>query len=473
MPIEIRPPAEDELRAAMAAAESAFGGEVEDEDWEREQKILPASRALAAYDGGRPVALTAAYAFELTIPGGQLPCAGVTWVGVLPSHRRQGILRDFMKRQLADVQGWGEPIAALWASEAAIYGRFGYGLAAPGLYAKSDCARFALRDDRRPAGLDSARRRRRGVPALPAGVRAGPAGAAGDADAVGDLVERAASRRLEGAGGAERARSSTPSSSSTARWRATRTYRVKERVGGRDADAARFASSRRSRRRPTAERELWRFLHNVDLTIRVDVHSLDPASPILLTVPRHSRTRPASSADGLWLRFVDLDAALKARSYRAGRVRRARSHATSSARGMPAATASATMPAAPTTRPTSRSTQPTSPPRTSADSTSTGSSTPAAPTSAARAPPKRRRCSSAPTCRLTARRCSEVAWEVRPTTDLEEFVDAVGAISHYFGSERDLERAERFAQRAAARADARGLRRRPDRRRCRARSRSS
>ena len=148
MPIDIRPPAEDELRAAMAAAESAFGDEVLDEDWERERKILPASRALAAYDGGRPVGLTAAYAFDLTIPGGQLPCAGVTWVGVMPTHRRQGILRDFMKRQLADIQGWGEPIAALWASEAAIYGRFGYGPAAPGLYAKSDSARFALRDDR-------------------------------------------------------------------------------------------------------------------------------------------------------------------------------------------------------------------------------------------------------------------------------------------------------------------------------------
>ena len=60
-----------------------------------------------------------------------------------------------------------------------------------------------------------------------------------------------------------------------------------------------------------------------------------------------------------------------------------------------------------------------------------------------------------------------MAWDVRPTTDLEEFVDAVGAISHYFGSERAWRRAERFAKRAAVRADARRLRRRPDRRRCR------
>src|SRR5687767_9297972 len=148
MPIDIRPPAEDELRAAMSAAEVAFGSAgIEDDDWERERKALPASRALAAFDRGKPVALTGAYAFDLTIPGGELPCAGVTWVGVMPTHRRQGILRDLMKRQLADVQGWGEPIAALWASEAPIYGRFGYGQAAPSAHMKSDSARFALRDD--------------------------------------------------------------------------------------------------------------------------------------------------------------------------------------------------------------------------------------------------------------------------------------------------------------------------------------
>ena len=146
--VEIRPPTTpEELRAAMQAAESAFGGQMEDEDWERERKILPISRARAAYEHGRPVGFAAAYAFDLTIPGGQLPCAGVTWVGVLPSHRRRGILRDFMKRQLEDVHSWGEPIASLWASESSIYGRFGYGLAVPGLYAQSDRARFQLKDE--------------------------------------------------------------------------------------------------------------------------------------------------------------------------------------------------------------------------------------------------------------------------------------------------------------------------------------
>jgi predicted acetyltransferase len=124
--VEIRQPeTPEELRAAMAVAESAFGAAFTDEDWERERKALPLQRALAAYDGDRPVGLAGAYEFSLSVPGGELPCAGVTWVGVLQSHRRRGILRDFMRRQLDDVRDRAEPLAALWASEAGIYGRFG------------------------------------------------------------------------------------------------------------------------------------------------------------------------------------------------------------------------------------------------------------------------------------------------------------------------------------------------------------
>ena len=55
--------------------------------------------------------------------------------------------------------------------------------------------------------------------------------------------------------------------------------------------------------------------------------------------------------------------------------------------------------------------------------------------------------------------------EVRPCTSVEELRDAINAISHYFGAERPLEEAERFAQVDRGRAHARGVRRRPDRRR--------
>ena len=70
-----------------------------------------------------------AFEFDMTIPGGPVPTAGVTVVGVLPTHRRRGIVRELMAAQLKDAHARGEPIAALWASEGGIYGRFGYGIA--------------------------------------------------------------------------------------------------------------------------------------------------------------------------------------------------------------------------------------------------------------------------------------------------------------------------------------------------------
>ena len=70
------------------------------------------------------------YSFQLSVPGQEvLPAAGVTCVAVLPTHRRRGVLSSLMRRQLADVRDRGEPLAILWASEAVIYGRYGYGRA--------------------------------------------------------------------------------------------------------------------------------------------------------------------------------------------------------------------------------------------------------------------------------------------------------------------------------------------------------
>ena len=87
-------------------------------------------RSLAAFDGGTPIGIAGIYSFRLSVPGSELlPAAGVTWVSVLPTYRRRGVLSSIMRRQLADVRGRGEPLAVLWASEAAIYSRFGYGRA--------------------------------------------------------------------------------------------------------------------------------------------------------------------------------------------------------------------------------------------------------------------------------------------------------------------------------------------------------
>src|SRR5215218_9483157 len=78
---------------------------------------LPEDQRFAAdLDGSDPVTYPGIYGvfpLTLSIPGleagsRQVPCAGLTWVGVHPDHRRKGVLH---------------------ASEPAIYGRHGYGLA--------------------------------------------------------------------------------------------------------------------------------------------------------------------------------------------------------------------------------------------------------------------------------------------------------------------------------------------------------
>ncbi len=72
-----------------------------------------------------------AFSFQMTVPGGVLPVAGVSYVSVLPTYRRRGIQRSLMRRQLTDIAARGtEPVAALWASEAPLYGKYGYGQAA-------------------------------------------------------------------------------------------------------------------------------------------------------------------------------------------------------------------------------------------------------------------------------------------------------------------------------------------------------
>jgi predicted acetyltransferase len=86
-------------------------------------------RSLVAFDGSTPVGGTAVYTFRLRVPGATVPAAGVSWVSVLPTYRRRGILRSLMRRQLADIRDRGEAVAVLWASESVLYGRYGYGRA--------------------------------------------------------------------------------------------------------------------------------------------------------------------------------------------------------------------------------------------------------------------------------------------------------------------------------------------------------
>lgn len=128
--LQIRSVTGDELPEFLRVISTGFGEHLEPALLEQERELMPLDRTLAAVLDGEIVGGGADYPFALTVPGGaELPCAGVTAVAVLPTHRRRGILRALMERQLDLVAARGEPLAILNASESDIYGRFGYGLA--------------------------------------------------------------------------------------------------------------------------------------------------------------------------------------------------------------------------------------------------------------------------------------------------------------------------------------------------------
>lgn len=139
MDIEIRVPSDDNDIDALYRNVSIAFGETDSSTADTDKALLERDRTLMAVDSShrtpsaRVVGGICAYSFDFTTPGAMLPAAGVSWAGVLPTHRRRGILRSLIDRQLHDVHARGEPLAVLWASESSIYGRYGYGRAVPTL----------------------------------------------------------------------------------------------------------------------------------------------------------------------------------------------------------------------------------------------------------------------------------------------------------------------------------------------------
>jgi predicted acetyltransferase len=130
-PYPIRPIEESELDGFVEVDEHAFqGAPVSEADRRMIMERFEFDRTLAAFDGPTQVGVTMCFSFQLSVPGAEmLPAAGVTFVSVLPTHRRRGVLNSLMRRQLADIRERGEPLAILWASESVIYPRYGYGRA--------------------------------------------------------------------------------------------------------------------------------------------------------------------------------------------------------------------------------------------------------------------------------------------------------------------------------------------------------
>ena len=125
--ITLRSPAPDELRDWIEPLAIAFSEDVGTPEFEAERPMWDPERLVNAFDGERRIGSGGAFTYRLTVPGGNVAASGIHAIGVTPDARRRGVLRRMMTWLFDDARARGESIAVLWASEAAIYQRFGFG----------------------------------------------------------------------------------------------------------------------------------------------------------------------------------------------------------------------------------------------------------------------------------------------------------------------------------------------------------
>jgi predicted acetyltransferase len=305
----------DDLRAGMAPIWHYFGHNApHDEQVNFFRRVMAPERVHVALEDGGVVGAAAAFAFELTVPGGRIAAAGVTMVAVLPTHRRRGVLGGMMRAQLDACRERRECVAYLWATEDTIYDRFGYGIAS--MSAEIDLPKDRSRFHGEPQAPASTRlvelkqalpfvapvyeRAARATPGMFARsndwwqvrLLIDPPWRRGD---QGDL--QCAVLELEGA----------PAAYALYRHRVafdrgvqTGSINVVEAIGSS----------------PHATCAIWRYLCDIDWMAQIKAALLPVDHPLLLLVAEPRRLR-FSIRDGLWVRLVDVGAALAARSYEA------------------------------------------------------------------------------------------------------------------------------------------------------------
>jgi predicted acetyltransferase len=316
MPIDVRPRAHDHLEELMVPLSTAFGMAPSPERVARARSLPELEVLFGAHDGGAVVGCGGAYTFGMTVPGGvAVETSGLTLVAVLPTHRRRGILRAMMRHHLDQAHARGQVLAALYASEGSIYGRFGYGMA-------------ALRGEMEI-------RKERAVFSRPSSDLA-----AGARVRLVSEEEAASTFPLVH----ERLRLARPGmlTRSDAWWRVRRTsdpewlragrpplQRVLLEIGGRPAGYAlyRFGAAVFSTEKPipievvecladslAATRALWTYLFSIDIVESFHASLVPPDHPLLFLIAEPGRLN-LRLVDGLWVRLVDVGAALSQRGY--------------------------------------------------------------------------------------------------------------------------------------------------------------
>lgn len=312
----VRPIADSEFPAACALLDEAFVSSWAPGQVERFRGVSELDRSLAAFDGDRMVGFTQVMSFDMTVPGGVLPVAGVTSVGVLASHRRQGVLSSLMRRQLADVRDRGEAVAALYASEAAIYGRYGYGRAVDNVFYTIPKHSSAFRAD---APADPALRLRVEPPETVRAefvqlfdrVRTSRPGLYTRTEARWNAV---LADDDHARGGSGRLRCVLAEDDHGVRGYAL--FRVRRATTDHDVPDGLVELQELFALDPAAYAMVWRSVLDRDLCSRVFAINRPLDDPImhLLAEPRHLT---AGTVDELWIRLVDVPAALTQRVYSA------------------------------------------------------------------------------------------------------------------------------------------------------------
>lgn len=305
MDLEIRVIEPGEYAAFMTAAARGFAWH-----WD-EATAEPAKadqdRSLAVFDGGKIVGTAHAFGCRMNIPGGDAATAGVDDVAVLPTHRRRGIMRMMMRRQLEDVHERGEPFAALYATESIIYGRYGYGIGAFEEDWSIDTRHSAYAQPFEHTGQLSYIEPKAVPDICPPILERALEDRPGSIPPTPHRWQRIARSRLgqqEDAGFFHVLYEENGNPEGYARYTIDDDYRVLVDAGGVIWTT------------PSAHASLWRFCLDIDLTWSLKAHA-QPVNDPLAWLLADSRRLSRKTHDGLWIRLVDVPAALAARTYSA------------------------------------------------------------------------------------------------------------------------------------------------------------
>lgn len=311
MSVEIRVCPPERFGEFLRTAEIAFSEDVSDELIKRVESVSDKERYFCAMEDDRFVATSGVFSVRLSVPGGEMAAGGITWVTVLPSHRRRGIMREMMRRMIEDCHRRGEPIAMLWAAEGAIYQRFGFGLGTLSMNLEAEARAVGFAREWPTEG------RFRLLPA-------------GEGREIVEPVYEAARAQRSGF------LSRTPDW-----WSGILPYAEKDKKGGEakrlvvfetddgvEAYAVYKTKSEWGVRGPNSQltvdeaigstprgtREIWRYLLNVDLIRTLKTWRL-PSDHPLLALAAEPRRLGVTIGDGLWIRILDVAAALEGRKY--------------------------------------------------------------------------------------------------------------------------------------------------------------